>query len=244
MNLDVIIILTSENCPGCKMIKGDGFLDDQNTSRLSTSWWTEKVFKDAMTGGTDRQKFIVYEFFHKIHPNGYSYIAEFINYCLNPDTLKVEKHRYSEDPDGKITYQIDRNEPVSDPRLPLFKRMLLEVAPMNLADYYAFVPSVLFFDFGNYQKSLDRGGGHSVIAHVPGNKISSMVENEVKKYKIAPQMSYVNVRMDDYAKKVISGEVNLKELPKVDVVAPPQAPVKQTPKSKVKVVPWGTKRMI
>lgn len=252
MSLDVIIILTSENCAACKLIKGDGYLDAQNTSRSPESWWTDAVFKDTMTAGTDRQRFVVYEFFHKIHPAGYSYITEFVNYCLNPETLKVEKHRYFEREDGKMGYQIDRNQPTFDPKLPAFRQMLLAVVPMRIQDYYAFLPSIFFVDAENYQKSLDRNGGESVIMHCPGNNTNVESKDGKTTYKISLQQTYVNVRMDEYAKKIFSGEVNLKVLPRKVIPVYDSVPQldekiadsKLFKPKKRKTVAWNSRRLV
>ena len=250
MSLDVIIILTGEECVACKVIKGDGHLDEFNKIKMPGSWWTHDVFKDTLTGGTDKQKFILYEFFHRKDPKtGQSYIVEFNNYCLNPNTLKVERHRYFEREDGGMGYQIGREEPTFDPTLPLFRMMLLSVVPRHLVDFYAFLPSIFFYSGENYQKSIDRNGGKSVIVHCPGNNITVTLVNDKPLYKIStgpgPGGSYLNQDMKEYARKVVEGEVDLKKMPKKVIPPPPEPkPTESKPSKKRKIVAWDAKRIV
>lgn len=244
---DVVIILTSENCHICKNVKGDGHIDELNTTRLPGSWWTEQVFRETITGGTDTVKFIVYEFFHKISPDGTTaYITEFIHYCINPKTKQIERHRYFEDSNGGMSYQIGRNPPTTDSRFGKFGDMMKSVVPSDLGRYRAFFPSVLFISGTNYKKSLL---GESVLMHAPGFNLLVTSANGKQIYGISPQMTFVESRMNDYAVKVTNGSIDLNDMP--DVVQPvynktldEKVGESKLFKKKRKIVSWNAKRTV
>lgn len=205
-NKDVIIILTNEACGFCSMLKGDGNLDDENTSKVEGTWWNQETFKRL----THDYNFHVLEFFYKEDMEDVYSIKYFCDYYYNPETNLVQRHKYSE-LDGKIGHQVDRNEQTVIEGEGKFKDILKRVLPPLIVNYFYAWPTYLFFDRENYNRSLEINGGSCPLAHVPGFNIE---ETSKDMYMIVKKLTNVEISIDEYAKSVSEGKVNLKELPR------------------------------
>lgn len=204
--MDTIIILTNENCGACSALKGDGHIDALNITKNAGSWWTSDNFKTLICGGTDRQKFKVYEFEYRAEIATYA-VKEFSAFNINKSG-NVERLRYYESFSGNVGYQINRGIPdVIDEK---YEEVLRKVVPAGIYNYFYAWPIVLFISGDRYDESVSGAAKRGLLAHVAGFNVVNPVENI---YMIERKPTFIQKSPMEYAMEITREEINLDSLP-------------------------------
>ena len=194
------------------MLKGDGNLDDANVTRMATMWWSQDIFMKLLApdpAKPDTPRCRVINLMYSANIESIYSVKEFENFAYNPETKRVDRHKYWKTESGEVGYQANR-EDASVIENETFENAIKRIIPASIMNYFYAWPMYMYIDGENYHNSLPHNGGKPVLAHAPGYNIQQLPGGM---YSLIREQTFVNVPIEKYAERVYSGEVDLTKMP-------------------------------